>query len=351
MRQTPKQLTLKNGRFSKATCAVSYVRRRTEASGLRSVWEGRVEAILVAVFAAFVIAFRAVSLRLYASAIFAVVLVAQTVHMSPADVEKLPSQPPLAKIAYGKASQQYAELRMPEGRGPFPVVAILHGGCYGDYASATYTAPIATALLREGWATWNVEYRREQEAGGGWPGTFLDAGNGIDALRQAAQKYQLDLSRVVVMGHSAGGQLALWVAARKRVPANSEVSMVNPLPVRGAVSLAGIVDMRAFAEYGRGPCGERHIRVMGGTPEQRPARYALVDPAELLPLGIVQHLIWGAEDTVVPERLFKDYEKRAQASGDRVEVTVLERTGHHDMCSPKAPSWIQIVAAIRAIMH
>ncbi len=280
----------------------------------------------------------------------AVTLLAQRGHLSPSDIVKLPSQPPLAKISYGSAPQQYAELRVPAGKGPFPVIVLFHGGCYGDYAAADYTAPMASALVKEGWATWNVEYRREQEPGGGWPGTFLDSGTAVDALRQAVSKYPLDLGRVVTMGHSAGGQLALWVAARMRVPRSSQVYMANPLPVRGAVSMAGIVDMRAFSEYGWQPCGERHIRVMGGTPSQQPARYAAVSPAELLPLGVPQVLIWGAEDTVVPEMLFRDYERRAAAQ-DHVEVISLAGEAHHDLCEPSGPGWARIVDAIRKLLN
>jgi acetyl esterase/lipase len=279
----------------------------------------------------------------------AAVLVAQTRHLSPGDIVKLPSEPPAAKISYGNAPQQFAELRLPAGKGPFPVIALLHGGCYGDYADVEYTAPMATALTKEGWATWNVEYRREHEPGGGWPGTFLDAGNGVDALRQAAARYPLDLNRVVTMGHSAGGQLALWVAARKHAPRTSEVFAANPLPVRGAVSIAGIVDMRAFAEYGRQPCGERHIRVMGGTPDRYPARYGAVSPSEILPIGVPQVLIWGADDTVVPEMLFRDYERKA-ATSDRVEVITLPGEGHHDLCDPGNPGWKSIVGAVRKLM-
>lgn len=271
--------------------------------------------------------------------------------MSPSEIVKLPSQPPVARITYGKAPQQYAELRMPSGKGPFPVIVLFHGGCYGDFAAADYTAPMASALVKEGWATWNAEYRREQEPGGGWPGTFLDAGNAVDALRSAASKYPLDLGRVVTMGHSAGGQLALWVAARKLVPHNSEVYRNNPLPVRGAVSIAGIVDMRAFAQYGLQPCGERHIRVMGGMPDQQPARYAAVSPAELLPLGIPQVLVWGAEDSVVPESLFLDYQRRARAAHDRVEVMVLPGMSHHDLCVPRGAGWEQIVTATRRLLR
>ncbi|MBZ5725858.1 MAG: alpha/beta hydrolase [Acidobacteriia bacterium] len=275
---------------------------------------------------------------------------AQTKPLTAADVVKLPSQAALAKIAYGSAPQQFAELRLPAGTGPFPVAVVIHGGCYGDYAAADYMAHLASALVKEGWATWNLEYRREHEEGGGWPGTFLDVGNGADALRQAAARYPLDLKRTVAMGHSAGGQLALWLAARRRLPRSSELYAEHPLPLKGVLSLAGIVDMRAFAEYGRGPCGERHIRVMGGTPAQQPARYAQVSPAELLPLGVPQVLVWGAEDRIVPESLFLDYERRARAAGDAVEVIVLPQAGHHDLNSAEAPGWPRIAAALRRLI-
>ena len=263
----------------------------------------------------------------------------------------MPSTPPVAKISYGAAPQQFAELRIPAGKGPFPVIGVFHGGCYGDFADASYTAPIASALTREGWATWNVEYRREQEPGGGWPGTFLDAGNALDALRQAAGRYPLDLDRIVTLGHSAGGQLALWVAARNRVPRASEIYMANPLPVRGAVSMAGIVDMQAFAEYGKEPCGERHIRVIGGMPDRYPARYAAASPVDLLPLGVPQVLIWGAADTVVPESLFAAYEGKARQGPDPVDIITFRGAGHHDLCSPDGPDWNKIVAAVRKLLN
>src|SRR5262249_61509790 len=116
---------------------------------------------------------------------------------------------------------------------------VIHGGCWIQYATARYTAHIASELVREGWATWNLEYRRAHEEGGGWSGTFQDVARGVDALRDAAPKYGLDLNRIVLMGHSAGGQLALWAGARRRIPRSSELYSHNPLPVRGVVSRAG----------------------------------------------------------------------------------------------------------------
>jgi acetyl esterase/lipase len=275
---------------------------------------------------------------------------AQNTQLRPADIVKLPSTPPAAHITYGTDPNQFADLRLPEGRGPFPVVAVIHGGCWAEYADVTYTANLATALTREGWASWNVEYRRVHQQGGGWPGTFLDAAHGMDALRDAAKKYPLDISRVVAIGHSAGGQLALWDAARAGLPKESEVYVANPLPLRGVVSIGGIPDMRAFAADTNGPCGGRHIRVMGGTPDDHPDRYALVSPAERLPLGVPQVMIWGEKDTVAPHALFSGYEEKARTAGDKVTSLDITGAGHHDLMSSEMPAYPVLVAEIRRLL-
>src|ERR1043166_1780513 len=179
-------------------------------------------------------------MRAVAALVLTTTIMAQTRLMNSTDILKLPSASPAAKISYGNSPQQFAELRLPEGNGPFPVIVVAHGGFWIQYAAADYTAHLATALTKEGWATWNLEYRRGHEPGGGWPGTFQDVGRGVDALRDAAGKYPLDLTRVITLGHSAGGQLALWIAARNRIPSLSEVHTENPLPIKGAVSLGGI---------------------------------------------------------------------------------------------------------------
>jgi acetyl esterase/lipase len=270
----------------------------------------------------------------------------QTRRLSTEDILKQPVTAPVAKISYGAAPQQFAELRSPAGAGPFPVVVVIHGGCWIQYADTTYTAPLASALAKEGWATWNLEYRRAHEAGGGWPGTFLDVANGIDALRDSASKNHLDLNRVVVLGHSAGGQLALWAGARRRVPADSPLHSNNPLPLRGIVSLAGIADMRAYAEHGPSGCAEGTSQVLGGSPAAQPARYAATSPIELLPLGTPQVLIWGEQDNIVPEKMFEPYEEKAKAAGDRIEI-VRVPGGHHELCSTETASWPKIVAALK----
>jgi acetyl esterase/lipase len=140
---------------------------------------------------------------------------------SPDDLLKL-LVPAANRIAYGTGALQFGELRVPAGRGPHPVVIIIHGGCWvaklgklDDRAVALdLVRPIAADLTAHGFATWNLEYRRLGNDGGGWPGTFQDIAAGADHLRQIAAKSQLDLSRVVAIGHSAGGHFALWLAAR-----------------------------------------------------------------------------------------------------------------------------------------
>jgi acetyl esterase/lipase len=270
--------------------------------------------------------------------------------MTPADIVKLPSSPPAAHIPYGSDPNQFADLRLPEGRGPFAVVVVIHGGCWAEYADVTYTANLATALARDGWATWNLEYRRIHQDGGGWPGTFLDAAHGIDALRDAARKYPLDTARVVAIGHSAGGHLALWDGARRGQPKDSPLYVADPLPLRGVVSIGGIPDLRAFAEYATDPCGGRHIRFMGGPPSAHPDRYALGSPAERLPLGVPQAMIWGEKDTVAPERIFADYGAKAKAAGDSITPVVVPGAGHHELMSSELPAYAAIVAQIRRLM-
>ena len=147
---------------------------------------------------------------------------------TPDDLLKLPV-PAATRMAYGTGALQFGELRVPAGRGPHPVVIIVHGGCWAaklgnldDRAVALdLVRPIAADLTANGFATWNLEYRRLGNDGGGWPGTFQDIAAGADYLRRIAAKNRLDLTRVVAIGHSAGGHFALWLAARRKLPESS----------------------------------------------------------------------------------------------------------------------------------
>ena len=230
--------------------------------------------------------------------------------MQASDLARLPQPAADHVIAYGEAPQQVAELRLPKGPGPHPVVIVIHGGCWQTPWAMDHVRSLAAALTAEGFATWSLEYRRLGDPGGGWPGTLQDVARGADRLRQEAAAHRLDLSRVVALGHSAGGQLALWLGARGRLAKDSSLRAADPLPLRGIVSLAGVTDLRAAAAAN--VCGDAVSRLLGGPPGQHDARVRQASPIELLPLGVPQRLVCGALDRLVPNDL-----SRAPRSGRR----------------------------------
>jgi acetyl esterase/lipase len=246
------------------------------------------------------------------------------------DYLELPRPAPDHRITYGSDPLQFGELRLPSGPGPHPVAIALHGGCWRAVYGLEPLSSFCAALTEAGVATWSLEYRRVGNPGGGWPGTFEDVARGADHLRSLAQEHRLDLNRVLAVGHSAGGHLALWLAARRRLPKESALFTSHPLPLLAVVSLAGIPDLRA-AEA-RSICGDVIPRLAGG-------HYELTSPLELLPLGIPQRLINGGRDTVVPLELGKSYEKAARERGDEVELVVLEEAAHFEVVSPQSAAW------------
>jgi acetyl esterase/lipase len=272
--------------------------------------------------------------------------------MTPEDLAALPSRAPDRRIAYGTDSSQYGELRVPAGTGPHPLVILIHGGCFkAAYASAHYFGAMADALKADGIATWNIEYRRLGEAGGGWPGTYLDVGRAVDHVRAIAGEYHLDLGRIVVVGHSAGGHLAMWTAARHRLTKTSELFAANPLPVRGVMDLAGPVDMTANIPGYEALCRDTVISsLLGGTPTAVPDHYAQTSAIELLPLGIRQVLVVGSHEDFVPLPLVDAYVQAATQAGDQVHRIVIPGAGHFEIASPLSFTWPQVKAAIRSLL-
>ncbi len=260
------------------------------------------------------------------------------------DIEALPQPPADATLPYGPGPSQRGELRIPPGAGPFPVVVLLHGGCWQSEYALDYIRNLAGALTRMGLATWTPEYRRIGEAGGGFPGTFLDVAAATDHLRVLATSYPLDLAHVVTAGHSAGGHLALWLAARPKLPAASPLAASDPLPIRAVVTLAGIVDLGAYASR-EGSCNRSTPALMGGAPSDVPARYHDGSPAALLPIGVAQYVIQGEKDPIVPPDLARSYVDAASKAGDPVELVVLAKAGHFDLVSAGAPAWPRIADA------
>ncbi len=273
-------------------------------------------------------------------------------HFTPADVNALHSKPADYRIHYGNDPLQFGDLRLPSGRGPYPIAIIIHGGCWvSTFADLQNTAALADALRDLGIATWNIEYRREDNDGGGWPGTFLDVGHAADFLREISQKYSLDLNRVIVIGQSAGGHLALWLASRHKLSANSLLYSAKPLSLRGVIALGGVPDLTAFRDQGAKMCGQDVIaKLLGNTSESIQKNDKDASPIELLPLGTPQILVYGTEDQVVPAQLGRAYLQAAKKAGDLVKLITVEGAAHHEYNVPNSVAWPQIKAAVSSLM-
>jgi acetyl esterase/lipase len=272
--------------------------------------------------------------------------------MAPGELQALPREQPDRRVAYGGDSSQFGELRVPLGPGPHPVVVLIHGGCFkAAYATLHDLAPMGDALKAVGIATWNIEYRRVGQSGGGWPGTYLDVGSAVDHLRTLSSQHALDLGRVVVVGHSAGGHLAMWAAARARVPAGSAIQSADLLPVRGVLDLAGPVDLTAnIAGYER-LCRDTVITTLiGGTPAAVPERYAHASPMTLLPLGVPQVLLMGEHEDFVPRTYAEAYARAAARAGDQIRLIIIPRVGHFEIASPRATTWPRVESVIRLLL-
>lgn len=259
------------------------------------------------------------------------------------------------QIAYGTNSEQKAELRVPASNGPHPVVILIHGGCWdASILVATFRsfAPLADALKADDIATWNIEYRRLGQTGGGWPGTYQDVATAVDHLRTIAVEHRLDLNRVVVLGHSAGGHLAMWVAARSRLPKDSPLYISDPLPISGVINLAGTADMEAFIPFEMSCCGSAVVeRMLGGTRAKFPERYLQSSAIHMLPLGIPQIIVWGEQDTCLPASLGENYTEAAKQAGDSVLFLTFPALGHFEIASYLWPTWPVIRSGIQSLLE
>ncbi|MCI0335961.1 MAG: alpha/beta hydrolase [Acidobacteria bacterium] len=249
-----------------------------------------------------------------------------------------PAPPPDHRIAYGKDPLQFGELRLPKGSGPHPVAVIIHGGCWMAEFGLSYMGHLAANLTEAGIATWNIEYRRVGNEGGGWPGTFQDVALGTEYLGTLAKTHSLDLNRVIAIGHSAGGHLALWLAARKKLPKDSPLHHDGLLQLQGAIPLAAITDLRRTGTA----CDRIVSKLMGGSPEDYQSRYQQASPIELLPLGVKQIVIQGETDNIVPVAMAKDYAEAAKRKGDDVKLVVIEKAGHFELVDPQSFAWPKV---------
>ncbi len=252
------------------------------------------------------------------------------------------------RFQYGEGEFQFADLRVPEGVGPFPVVVLVHGGCWLSQYGLGHLAAMAQSLTDAGVATWTLEFRRVGNEGGGWPGTFLDVAQGTDYLREVAAVHNLDLNRVVVSGHSAGGHLALWLAARHNLSPESELYVADPLPFAGVIALAPAADLEET--YRNQTCGGVSQQLVGGTPEEYPQRYIDGSASALLPLGIPQVIINGDHDEgwLKVSRVYQD---KVKAAGETVEIIIPPNAGHFELVMPTSDTFELVRDTILSMVH
>lgn len=265
-------------------------------------------------------------------------MAAETVTMpvSFADVEALPAAAAMAEHRYGDAPSQFARLWLPapavEAGEKFPVIVLVHGGCWLQHFDLTHVAPLATALAARGFAVWVPEYRRVGEPGGGWPGTGTDIAAAIAALPSVQGA---DLQRVLLAGHSAGGQLALWAASQAGEFAATGVML------QGVVGLAAITDLEIYARGGNS-CEAVTAQFMGGTPEEVPENYRAASPASL-GLQLPTILLHGSADPLVSP---------SQALAiEGAEVITLEGAGHFDLIHPGTEAFAALAAALGSLLE
>ncbi len=252
------------------------------------------------------------------------------------------------RISYGPNAFHYGELYLPkkkETETPTPVVILIHGGFWRSAYSLSLMRKLARDLAHNGIAAWNIEYRRIGNAEGGWPNTMLDVALAADYVRTLAPQYSLDMQKVVTVGHSAGGHLAVWLAARPRIT-EGELYTTDPLPLVGAVSLAGCVDLDYVAQLNLS--NGAAIELLGGEPQDVPERYAVASPAALLPLGTPQVLIHGTRDDRVPFNVSQVYAHTANEAGDDITLIELPGADHFVVIDPTSESW---AITLKEIQH
>ena len=238
------------------------------------------------------------------------------------------------RIAYGADPNQFADVRLPKSKGPFPVLINIHGGFWRAKYDLAHAGHLCAALAGQGIATFNLKYRRVGNEGGGWPGTFADICSAYQFIRHSAAQHALDLTRLVVMGHSAGGQLALCLAAHEPT-------------LRHAISLAGVVNLqRAFELH---LSDDAVAEFLQGKPSEVPDHYRKADPAQLS-IPAEQWLIHGDDDDVVPPALSHDYVEAKKKRGENVHLVAAAGAGHFDLIDPRSAAWKSVETTIGKVL-
>ena len=253
------------------------------------------------------------------------------------------------RIHYGNDPNQFAELRFPNLKGSFPLLFVVHGGFWQSGYDLSHIGHLCAALTDKGIITCNIEYRRIGNPGGGWPGTFQDISLATgNILQELSQDSRFDQARTAIIGHSAGGHLALWLVGRHRIRKGSPLHNDRRQEIRMAISLAGVSDLRSAwkNKLGHGIV----TRFMGGTPEEYPDRYDTGSPIELLPTGARHVLVHGTADDTVPLSQSESFIERAEKLMDQSTLVKLDGIGHYELIDPESEAWQPVVGAVLTLL-
>jgi acetyl esterase/lipase len=251
--------------------------------------------------------------------------------VSAEDILSHPQPPPDQRVTYGTDPNQFLEVRLPRAKGPHAVLLNIHGGFWRAKYDLAHTGQLCEALRAAAVATFNIEYRRVGDAGGGWPGTFEDIRSAYRLVQQEHSRFHLNLSRLVVMGHSAGGQLALCLAAH-------ETSLQR------AISLAGVVDLRkAFALH---LSHDAVAEFLGGKPDAVPEHYEEADPMEFSIRHAQQWLVHGSDNDTVPPQFSRNYVMQKKKAGESAGLLEIPHAGHFDLIDPTSEAFRQVRSTV-----
>ena len=266
--------------------------------------------------------------------------------MSDDDVLDRAAPPPDLTLSYGPLPEHVVDVRLPASPGPAPLVVVVHGGFWKSEYDRAHAGPQSAGLAAAGYVVATVEYRRVGRTGDGWPATFDDVALMADTVVGVvadAVPGRVDPQRVCFVGHSAGGHLVAWLAARHRLPESSPWRSTDPLPA-SVVPLAGVVDLAVADRLGLGGNAARSL--LGGPPRRHPERWAAADPARLLPTGVRTVLVHGSADPVVPVEVARSFADAARGAGEAGVLHELPGVGHYALIDPLAPAWPHVLAAV-----
>lgn len=255
------------------------------------------------------------------------------------------------KLNYGIKPSQFGILTIPSFKKRYPLIVTIHGGFWKAKYGLEELQPLTSDLNKRGFATWNVEYRRVGQEDSGWPGTFNDVIDAINLLKKIENKWPVDINDVIIIGHSAGGHLALWSAFERN---GNKLTSIHPLlvPIRAVVSLAGISILRdSWLDDMKKGNSSPVSDFMNGAPVEKSEEYKLASPFDLLPMGTPQILVHGLADSIVPYKMTSKYAKKCQKLNDNMQLITEQNSDHFDLIDPNSKIWKQTITSIVRILN